>query len=115
MGITVHRCDCPNILNVTKRLIDVHWKQNLKSKSYPVDLLIECSDRDNLIVDIMSVLGSLRIKCTEISAKLHSETFSCSVSCQVYCEDLNELEKVFVALKNIRSVNEIKRVLISLH
>ncbi|MCI7526757.1 MAG: RelA/SpoT family protein, partial [Mollicutes bacterium] len=110
MGITVHRCDCPNISNVTKRLIDVHWKQNLKSKSYPVDLLIECSDRDNLIVDIMSVLGSLRIKCTEISAKLHSETFSCSVSCQVYCEDLNELEKVFVALKNIRSVNEIKRV-----
>ena len=103
MGITVHRCDCPNISNVTKRLIDVHWKQNLKSKSYPVD-------RDNLIVDIMSVLGSLRIKCTEISAKLHSETFSCSVSCQVYCEDLNELEKVFVALKNIRSVNEIKRV-----
>ena len=110
MGITVHRCDCPNISNVTKRLIDVHWKQNLKSKSYPVDLLIECSDRDNLIVDIMSVLGSLRIKCTEISAKLHSETFSCSVSCQVYCEDLIELEKVFVALKNIRSVNEIKRV-----
>ncbi len=110
MGITVHRCDCPNIVNVNKRLIDVHWKENLKCKSYPVDLLIECSDRDNLIVDIMSALGSLRIKCTEINAKLHSETFSCSVSCQVYCEDLNELEKVYVALKNVRSVNEIKRV-----
>lgn len=110
MGITVHRKNCPNIINQTQRLIDVHWKNNLKDKSYPVDLVIECHDRDNLVIDIMSALSSIKVKCTEMSAKLHNESFTVSISCQIYCENHQELEKVFATLKNVRSVDEIKRI-----
>jgi len=109
MGITVHRKDCPNIQNVKQRLIDVHWKNNLSSSYYPVDIVIECSDREGLIVDIMSALNGIRVKCTEINAKFHPDTFTTSVFCQICVADVYSLDKVFATLKNIRNVNEIKR------
>lgn len=109
MGITVHRKDCPNILNVKQRLIDVHWKSNLTSNYYPVDIVIECSDREGLVVDIMSALNGIRVKCTEINAKFHPETFTTSIFCQICVGDIYSLDKVFATLKNIRNVNEIKR------
>ena len=110
MGITVHRKQCPNIANVKQRLIDVHWKDNLNVASYPVDIVIECSDREGLIVDIMTILSGIRVKCTEINAKFHPETLTSSIFCQVCVCDTYELEKVFSNLKNVKSVNEIKRI-----
>lgn len=110
-GITVHRKGCPNIANEKARLIDVSWKTNLKDDQYPVDLLIECNDRLNLIADILSALAAVKIKCTEISAKLHSENFTCSISAQIYVKNTTELSKAFQIIKNVKDVYEIKRVI----
>ena len=110
-GVTVHRKECPNIINEKSRLIDVKWKEKRGEESYPVDLSIECNDRNNLIADILSALAGARIKCTEISAKLHSENFTCTISTQIYVKDINELNKAFQLLKNVKDVYEVKRVI----
>ena len=110
-GVTVHRKGCPNIANEKSRLIDVHWKEKRGDDSYPVDLSIECNDRNNLMADILSALAGARIKCTEISGKLHSENFTCTISAQIYVKDINELNKAFQLLKNVKDVYEIKRVI----
>ena len=55
-GIIAHRKNCPNIANETQRLVDVHWRHDLEFATYPVDILIEASDRPNLLVDIMKTL-----------------------------------------------------------
>jgi len=110
MGITVHRIDCPNIAKLTTRLIDVHWKKNLSLNSYPVDIVIECSDRENLLTDLLGVLSSIGIKVTEVNAKTHTDTVTASIFCQIYVENAHDLEKTFAILKTIKSVNDIKRV-----
>lgn len=110
-GVTVHRCNCPNIHNEKARLINVEWKKNLHDEQYPVDLQIECNDRMNLIADILSALASIKIRCTEISGKLHPENFSCTISCQIYVKNIEELNKASQSLKNIKDVYEIKRVI----
>ncbi len=110
-GVTVHRIDCPNIIKEKARLIDVKWKDNLKNQSFPVDIQIECNDRANLIADILSNLASSQVKCTEINGKMHPENFSCTISAQIYVKDVNELNKTFQAIKNIKDVFEIKRVI----
>ncbi len=110
-GVTVHRKECPNIINEKSRLIDVKRKEKRGEESYPVDLSIECNDRNNLIADILSALAGARIKCTEISAKLHSENFTCTISTQIYVKDINELNKAFQLLKNVKDVYEVKRVI----
>ena len=109
-GITVHRCDCPNVLNKKERLLDVKWKQNSKNESYPVDIVLECVDRPSLIADILNLLNSIKIKCTEINGKLFPSEMKCSIFCQIYVKDINELEKVFAILKNIKNIINIKRV-----
>ena len=108
-GITVHRMDCPNVQSVNSRLIDVYWKENLGNTNYPVDLIIESADRNNLIVDILNTLGANKIKITEINAKLHPESLTCSIYCQIYVKNLDELNHTFAVLKNIKSVYEVRR------
>lgn len=110
-GVTVHRKECPNIANEKARLITVERKTKRGDDSYPVDLQIECNDRNNLIADILSALAGARIKCTEISAKLHTENFTCTISGQIYVKDSNELNKAFQLIKNVKDVYEVRRVI----
>ncbi len=110
MGVTVHRRDCPNIRGEKARLIDVFWKHNLTG-TYPVDLSIECNDRNNLVADVMNCLSTFKIKVTEFSAKMHQETDTVTILCQIYVTDINMLNSIFQALKNISSVYDIKRVI----
>lgn len=111
MGITVHRKDCPNIKNLTTRLIDVYWKDNLGVSLYPVDVQIECNDRNNLVSDVMTCLTAFKLKITEFNAKLHIDTATTTISCQIYVKDVTMLNQIFQNLKNISDVYEIKRVI----
>lgn len=109
-GITVHRIECPNVKN-TSRSIDVFWKTLTEKSNYPVDIVCECNDRNNLLVDIMNVLSANRIKITEVSAKLHPETLTSSIYCQIYVSDLNELNHTFQILKNVKDIYDVKRII----
>ncbi len=110
MGVTVHRKDCPNIRGENARLIDVYWKHNL-SGTYPVDLSIECNDRNELVTDVMNCLSTFKIKVTEFSAKMHQDTDTVTILCQIYVTDVNMLNSIFQSLKNISSIYDIKRVI----
>jgi GTP pyrophosphokinase len=56
-GITVHRRDCPNILNEVEkeRLIDVAWGD--VEQVYPVDIQVDAWDRVGLIRDISAIIA----------------------------------------------------------
>lgn len=108
-GITVHRTNCPNIQNDKSRLIDVYWKNNLGVANYPVDIIIECNDRNDLLADILSTLNANKVKVTELNAKLHPETLTTTVYCQIYVPDVTTLHHTFQILKNVKDVYEIRR------
>ncbi len=110
-GVTVHRANCPNVINTKTRIIDVHWKNDLGIKSYPVDIVIESRDRSNLLADILNVFNMNKIKCTEISAKMHQENLTASVYCQIYVSDANVLQHVFAILSSTKDVYDVKRVI----
>ena len=108
-GITVHRANCPNIRNAESRIIDVYWKGNLGIADYPVDIILECNDRNDLLADILSTLNANKVKVTELNAKLHPENLTTTVYCQIYVSDLITLNHTFQILKNIKDVYEVKR------
>ena len=109
-GITVHRVDCPNIVKQKSRLIDVHWKDRILDKAYPVDLVITCVDRSNLLADILNIINENKLKCTELAARSHPENGQCSITCQIYVDGANNLNKVMSFIKGMKDVIEIKRV-----
>ncbi|MDY5455578.1 MAG: bifunctional (p)ppGpp synthetase/guanosine-3',5'-bis(diphosphate) 3'-pyrophosphohydrolase [Bacilli bacterium] len=109
-GIKVHRKDCPNIKNEKARLIDVVWNYNVEKKKYPVDFQVDCTDRPNLLVDIMNAVNSIGASLININAKFHSHTNTTTISCTVLIYDNDTLEKLFQNIRQIKSVIELHRV-----
>ncbi len=108
-GITVHRKDCPNIINEKRRLIEVFWKENLKASTYPVDLKIECYERANLVVDIMAVLSQKKITITSLNAVLHAQQNTSTISVTIYVQNANVLQDIINNLLNVKNVYEVTR------
>ena len=111
-GITVHRHNCPNIVNETERTIDVYWKKDLQYATYPVDISLEANDRPNLLVDIMNTMSSAKVTVSSIHAQLqsHNRTIT-NVNITIYVSDLKRLNDIFNILMNIKGVYEVKRVI----
>lgn len=110
-GITVHRKNCPNISNEKQRLIDVFWREDLSNSSYPVDIKVECSDRPNLLMDVMGSFAQKNIPVTAINAHLHTSTRETTITATVYVNNSNQLQDLFNVLKNVKSVNDVNRVI----
>jgi GTP pyrophosphokinase len=108
-GITVHRKDCPNIVNEKKRLIPVFWKDNLKTSTYPVDLKIECYERPNLLADIVSVFSQKKINITAVNGVFHPNTNTSTISVTIYVANAEILRDIIAFLLNVKSVYEVNR------
>lgn len=107
-GITIHRKECPNVKD-GKRLIEVFWNPDLAEKTYPVDLEIECNDRNNLLVDIMSVFSIHKINVTDLNAKLHPETMTSTIDATILIKDAHALSDLSNVLINVPGVYEVNR------
>lgn len=110
-GITVHRYNCPNIVNEEERLIDVFWKKDIEFATYPVDIVLEANDRNNLLVDIMNTMSSNKVMISSIHAQLQSHNRSITdVTITIYVSDAKRLNDIFNILLNIKGVYDVRRV-----
>lgn len=107
-GITVHRTSCPNVSN-GERLIEVFWNPKLERKSYPVDLVIEAGDRNNLLSDIVGAIASKNVSVTSMNAKSHPSTLTATLKLSCLVNSSRQLSDVIVAITGINSVYEVKR------
>ena len=111
-GITVHRHNCPNIVNEKKRVIDVFWKENIEYSTYPVDVALEANDRTNLLIDIMNTMSSAKVTVSSIHAQLMSHNRSITiVKMTIFVSDLKRLNDIFNILHNVKGVYDVKRVI----
>ncbi len=109
-GVTVHRKDCPNVIGLTKRLIDVYWNDNLKESIYPVDLKITAEDRNNLLADIVGIFNQKKTPVTAINAFRHPNTLTSTINVTIYVKNAEVLRDVTNAISNVNSVLSIERV-----
>lgn len=107
-GITIHRKECPNVQN-SKRLVEVFWNPDLKERTYPVDLEIECNDRNNLLVDIMQIFSIHKVNVTTLSAKLHSDTMTTTIAATILVKNAIELSNLSNVLINVNGVYQVNR------
>lgn len=109
-GITIHRRECPNIKD-GKRLVEVFWNENLKEQTYPVDIAMECTDRNNLLMDIMTAFSIHKISVTNISAKSHKTTLTATIVATILLKNNNEYENIKNVLLNVNGVYEVNRTI----
>ena len=109
-GITVHRVNCPNVVNEQKRLIPVKWKEDLGISTYPVDLSIYANDRPGLVGDILALLSSKGAAVNDLRAHIIIATMNSVVNLTIFVPDSKTLEDDTAALKGVKGVYEVSRV-----
>ena len=109
-GITVHRKSCPNVANEKERLVEVFWREDLEFATYPVDIMIEASDRNNLVVDIMSLLSANKVTLNSIHARLLNNS-TVNIAATLMVSDAKRLNDVCNMLRSITGVYQITRVI----
>jgi GTP diphosphokinase / guanosine-3',5'-bis(diphosphate) 3'-diphosphatase len=101
-GISIHRTDCPNVLNLSQhpeRRIEIEWEAE-SSERFFVRIIVEGTDRRGLLSDIATAISSTGTNIT--SAEIKSKEGGMTGSFVVEVQDLTHLKKV---MKYIRRVN----------
>ena len=107
-GITVHRRDCPNVSS-GKRLVDVHWKDNLGPAVYPVDIEVYANDRPNLVSDILQAFAAKSVAVRDLHARIVEEG-KVIVEMTLAVSNGKILEDCFADLAGVKGIFDISRV-----
>ena len=110
-GITVHRKNCPNISHENERLVEVYWRDDLEFATYPVDILIESSDRPNLLVDIMHTLTAQKVTLTNLTAKANPNTLITTIVVSFYVSDAKRLADIINVLNGVTGIYSVTRMI----
>lgn len=110
-GIKVHRSDCPNLKGVEKgRLIDVYWDYtNIMQKRFEVDIDIRGLDRPNLLNDIITVLGQVKVNILNINAGVVDT--EAQIQLKLSVENAELLQLTIDNLNKIQGIYNITRVI----
>jgi len=108
-GITIHKNDCPQLLDVDPlRRIDVEWDKSYKGFR-PARILVTCADRPGMLTNITSSISSSDINISK--AEIHSTDVENAVGTfDLVVSDLEQLEGVIKSIKKVKGVISVERV-----
>jgi len=107
-GVTIHRLDCPNILNITDRdrLIQVSW--GAIHNTFPVPVRIRAFDRKGLMRDISTVIDNEGINLASVGVKIKDNIAIFDMVLEIHA--VSELRKVLNRIANITNVFDAQRM-----
>ncbi|MGM0535638.1 MAG: GTP diphosphokinase [Pseudomonadota bacterium] len=112
-GVTVHRQDCPNILQLRldepQRIIEVEWGERARTQ-YPVDIEIEAWDRSGLLRDVTGVLSNDRVNVLSVNTLTDTEDGIARLSITVEVDGLETLGRLFSRIQQLPNVIEVRRL-----
>ncbi|MGC9359627.1 MAG: RelA/SpoT family protein, partial [Anaerolineae bacterium] len=107
-GITIHRADCPNVLNLpdTERLIDVRWGK--VEQAYPVVIQVEAFDRSGLLRDVAAAIADLGISMSAVNVVTNKDNTATLVA-TVGIHSVRQLSELLTNLQNVKDVLDVRR------
>jgi len=108
-GISVHRIDCPNVLNLSEhpeRRIEIEWQAEAGDRFF-VRLVIEGNDRRGLLSDIAAAITETGTNIR--SADINAVEGGMKGSFAVEVQDLTHLKKVMKAIRRVKGVIAVER------
>ncbi|GGX81059.1 GTP pyrophosphokinase [Litchfieldella qijiaojingensis] len=112
-GVTIHRQDCPNILQLRldepKRIVDVEWGERAHTQ-YPVDIEIEAWDRSGLLRDVTGVLSHDKVNVLSVNTRTNTDDSLARLSITVEVDGLETLGRLFSRIQQLPNVIDVKRL-----
>jgi guanosine-3',5'-bis(diphosphate) 3'-pyrophosphohydrolase len=112
-GATIHRMDCPNILqsNEKERLVKVSWGSH--SRTYPVPIRITAFDRQGLMGDVSNLLTTEGVNIIDVNVRVNQDKIqadTANIKLIVEVRDLAQLSRVLARLETLDNVLDAQRV-----
>jgi RelA/SpoT family (p)ppGpp synthetase len=106
-GVTVHRCDCPNILasQDMERLIEVNW--GTRVETVPVTIRIIAYDRAGLLSDISGIISGEGINITNLRQNSRHNIATLYITMEVH--SIAQLSRVLTKIERRPNVTEARR------
>ena len=110
-GISVHKVDCPNVLNSmskeTDRFVNVEWKEvdesDSKRAQYEALMQVVTEDRISMLADISTALADMKVSIIQINTQKRAGgavVFNTAVA----CKNLAHFNSIMARLKSIKNV-----------
>ena len=114
-GVSVHRTDCVNVLNLTDiervRLIEAEWQEGAESEElgdYYAEIKIFCNDKPGLLVDISRVFAERDINIVGIHSRSNKQGVA-TIEVSFNTKGRQQMNNLVERLRQIDSVIEIQR------
>ena len=108
-GISIHRIDCPNVLNLTEhpeRRVEIEWEAESGERFF-VRLVVEGDDRRGLLSDIATAISDTGTNIQ--SAEIKAVEGGMNGNFAVEVTDLAHLKKVMKAIRRVKGVISVDR------
>lgn len=114
-GVTIHRTDCVNVVNMSKaereRLIEAEWEirpdEQLR-ETYQAELTVYANNRTGLVVDISRIFTEKKIDITSMSSRI-SKTGTATMELAFDVHSIYDLNNIIREIKLIDSVVDVER------
>ncbi len=106
-GATIHRQDCPNILQTKdrERLLKVGWGH--VERTFPVAIKIKAYDRQGLMSDVSNLLADENINIANVSVNVNRSIADLRLTIEV--KDISQLSRILTRTENLPNVMEAHR------
>ncbi len=111
-GITIHRTDCINMINLSEdekaRLIEAEWQKDSTEETYATELTIYTNNRVGLLVDISKILTDAEIDIKTLSSRV-GKNDKATISLSFDIHNREELTELVGKIRKINGVIDIER------
>ena len=106
-GVTIHRRDCPNVLNnrEPERMLKVSWGN--AEHTYPVSIRVNAYDRPGLMSDVATVMTNERINMSSVSSVSKGTLATIDLTMDV--TDITVLPRILSRIEQLPNVIEAYR------
>ena len=113
-GITIHRTDCVNVLNMSEtdrtRLIEAEWQQpdTKEKEKYMAEIQVYANNRTGLLVDLSKIFTERKIDLRSINSRTNKqEKATISMSFEIGSKE--ELRSLIEKIRQVESVIDVER------
>lgn len=114
-GISIHKCDCPNVINGKKnpdyaeRWVTASWDEdsNTKRSLFEANLQIRVDDRIGMLADISVALADMRVDILQINVQTSSG--GSLVTLKVGCKNTEHYNSIVSRLRSIPGIYDVSR------
>ncbi len=115
-GITIHRTDCINVMNMPElertRLIEAEWQAGIaeqKDATFSAELAVYTNNRIGVFVDVSKVFTERKIDIKSLNARNNKQGDKTTIIVSFDAHDVEELNFLMSKLRQVEGVLSIER------